>query len=156
MKREVKSDEIRLEGQTAVWDMLETAEVEGTYQGEFKFRTALNPLQEITADREYRDLMGSNEAQAPTRIKNLAYALTQLKYRVLEAPHFWVDGSHLPGSQVKDIEIIELVFQAAMLSETKYKALIAERQLEAIEKLKASRLQQQAKAKDENELKSLG
>lgn len=153
VKREIDESEIRIDGPTALWDINFTGAIEGSYLGTFRFRTSITPLQEIDADKNYRELLGTHPDSAPIRIQNLAYALTQLKQRVIEAPPFWADNSLYPGSSVKDAEVIELVYQAAMLAEIKHRNALKARQLEAIEKLRSKLQDQQEKARTEQELR---
>lgn len=126
---------IDLEG-VAIWELDAFGAIGGTYKGKFKFRTALSPIQEIDADRDYRELLGKNSEFASGHTENLAYILAQLKYRVLEAPPFWNDGmSRFPGGQVKDIEILELIMRAAVESEGKFRKSLKEKHKQSLERL---------------------
>jgi hypothetical protein len=153
VKRQIDESEIRLDGSTAYWDINYTGEVEGTYLGTFTFRTSISPIQEIEADRNYRELMGVNPDSSSVRIQNLAFALTQLKQRIISAPPFWADNSLYGGSSVKDTEVIEMVYQAALLAEVKYRNILKARHLEAIEKLRGKLEEQQERARTEQELR---
>jgi hypothetical protein len=134
----VKDSEITLENDTAVWHLSFQGQVGGTYLGTFKFRTFLTPSQVLDADRDFRELIGPNAQFAATNAENIAYALAQLRHRVIESPPFWKEGSsRFPGSNVKDLECLELVLEAAIASEVKYRKAIAERHAESIKKIQA-------------------
>lgn len=133
----IEENEISIDSQgVASWDLNMSAPLGGTYQGVFKFRTLLSPLQEIEADRDFRDLLGKNAEFASTHIETLAYAVAQLRYRVISGPPFWFDGvSKFPGSQVKDQEILQAVFEAAAAAELKYRKIIKDKHEIAIKRL---------------------
>lgn len=133
----VDENDISIDAQgVATWEMNTTAPINGTYQGVFKLRTGITPMQEIEADRDYRELLGKNTELISSHIENLAYALTQLKQRVISGPPFWFDGiSKFPGSQVRDKEIIEKVFEASVVAETKYRKMLQEKHKLSVEKL---------------------
>lgn len=121
----------------ASWDINLNAPIAGLYQGTFKFRTGLSPLQEIEADRDYRDLLGKNAEFAASHIENLAYTLAQLRHRVVEYPPFWNDGtSRFPGSHIRDKEVLEAVFEASVMAEQKYRSQLAEKTKISMEKMK--------------------
>jgi len=91
-----------------------------SFQGTFRFKCFLTPLEEIKADRLFRELIGtSNSILTSDRVRNLSLALGQLKFRILESPAGWkheeVDGSHL------DYNIIITVFNLAMTAEETYR-----------------------------------
>lgn len=120
----------------ASWDLNIFAPIGGTYMGHFKFRTVLSPLQEIEADRDYRDLLGKNAEFAATYVENFAYALAQLRQRVISAPPFWMDGiSKFPGSQIRDKEVLEVVLEAAVTAEVKYRKSLSDKHKTAVERL---------------------
>lgn len=119
---EVK-DDLKIEGDVATWEMRMEGSVKGTYVGVFKFRCYLTPLQNIAAGKEQRELLGSNMALATDHESFLAYALTQLKQRIISAPPFW--SSTTPNKALEgdlpDENVIEAVLDAAIRSEIKYK-----------------------------------
>lgn len=134
--KQVLSDDISLEQEFGVWELQETAPLGGTYMGTFKFRCYLTPIQMIEADRDYRFLLGeTSPTLASETIENYSYSLAQLKQRVVQAPPFWFDGSRFPGGNVKDKEIIALVFEAAIQSELKYRSKLEEKHKSQLEKL---------------------
>lgn len=123
----MKNNEITLEGSIATWKMpLTQGSLGGSYTGTFTFKTFLDPLTQLQAGRELRELIGSLGNQASEVEWSLAYALTQLKHRVLTSPPFWTSTQQSSGisGNVGDLNIIELVIAAAMLSEQMFKEKI--------------------------------
>lgn len=138
METKVKESDISIENETALWQLNFQGQIGGTYLGLFRFKTFLTPAQVIDADRDFRELMGPNLQYAATNAENIAYALAQLKHRVIESPPFWRDGSsRFPGSSVKDLECLELVLEAAIACELKYRKEIAKKHEESLKKLQA-------------------
>lgn len=132
--------DILIEGHNAIWNIASLGEINGTYAGEFVFRCFLTPTQQIAANREYRELLGSNPTLAPEHESFLAYALTQLKYRIVSSPPFWSATSQINGmaGDVVDEEIITQVLDTAIDCQKKYREQIQERKLEMLEKAKAA------------------
>lgn len=126
--------DITIDGQIATWIMPTTqGDVGGTYTGTFQFRCILDPLRSLQAGREYRELLGKNAVLASESDSDLAFALTQLKHRVLKAPPFWsstTQDAEFAGN-LPDLNIIVLVLDAALRAENQYKERMAE-QREAI------------------------
>jgi hypothetical protein len=122
------NNDIILNGSTATWQMPRTeGDLGGTYIGTFQFRCFLDPMRQLQAGKEYRSLLGDLAAQATEDEGRLAFALIQLKYRVLSCPPFWsstVQESSIQGN-IGDLNVISLVFNAAFLAETLYKEKIA-------------------------------
>lgn len=120
----MNKNDIVLNNSTATWVLPPTqGELGGTYTGRFVFRCFLDPLQDLKAGREFRELLGSLAIQATEKETNLAFALTQLKHRIISSPPFW--SSTAPDSGIEgnigDINIIALVLEAAMVSEELFK-----------------------------------
>lgn len=127
--------DIIIEGNTASWEMKVDGEIQGTYSGTFRFRCFLTPTQQIAANREYRELLGPQMTMAAEHESFLAYALTQLKYRIVTAPPFWsstLQTSAISGD-VPDENVITAVLDAAVAAEIKYKSQLKQRKLDAIE-----------------------
>lgn len=85
------------------------------YMGTFKVKCLLSPLDKIKIDRTYRELVGStNPHMASKTATDYIFALSQLKYRVIESPDFFknkeFDGGHLDGNVLA--EIINLCIDA--------------------------------------------
>ena len=120
----------------ASWDINMTGLIGGTYQGTFVFKTILTPLQEIEVDRDYRELLGKNAEFATTHADNLAYTLSQLRYRVVKAPPFFNDGiTRFPGGQIPDREVLSKILDAAIAAEMKYRDELKKKHTASIQKL---------------------
>lgn len=102
-----------------------------TYMGNFKVKCILSPLEEIAADRRYRELLGPNSHLATERVRSQAFALAQLEQRIIEHPPFW-DNDTIGGGHIDDVNIILEVLDRAIESQEKYinlkKEELAERQ----------------------------
>jgi len=154
MEEADKRDDIKIEGDIATWEISAVGNIKGTYIGTFRFRCFLTPLQQIAAGREERALIGENFAFAADHEKFLAYALTQLKYRVISAPPFWGSSNpnaNMPGD-LPDPEIVSLVLGSAIDAEVKYKNEIKYRKEAAIERAKKANDTIIAANKEEAEL----
>lgn len=149
-------DDVVLENNKAIYHLDQVGDIGGSYKGVFEFRCFLNPIQYIAADREYRDLIGKNPALADPHADSLAYALMQLKYRVVKAPPFWYsDDSPIPGGGVADRDIISVLLAAATEAEVKYRKSILDRQEESVNKLKAIIEKKKAEMEIEEELEAM-
>lgn len=124
-----------LDGNVATWEMRLDGNISGTYTGTFKFRCFLTPLQKIAANREMRELLGSHMTMAPEHEANLAFALTQLKHRVISAPPFWGTNGTLAGD-LPDANVVMEVLDASIEAELKYMQQIKQKKLDAIERAK--------------------
>ena len=134
MAEETRPD-IKLEGSTATWDIRLEGNINGTYLGTFRFRCYLTPMQQIAAGREERDLLGPNLSLATEHERFLAYALSQLKYRIISAPPFWATDNAMPGD-LADEEVVAAVMDAAVHAEIKYKESLKSRKEQAINRAK--------------------
>jgi len=135
METEEKKYEIRIEEGLGHWDINHTGNHGGTYLGTFSFRLWLDPYQEIAADREYREFLGANPSLARQRPDDLAYALAQLKQRVVKAPPFWGLGSARPGA-VADQEVVIETLNAAIEAELAHRRRMNKMKEEALERIK--------------------
>lgn len=155
-EKELDRSDIILEGNTASWDINLSGEVQGTYIGTFRFKCFLTPTQRLAASREYRELLGPSPTVALEHDDNMAFALTQLKYRVITAPPFWtssVQTSSMPGD-LPDENIIMAVLDAAIGAELKYKKQLKQKTIDALEKAKKAAeklLKQQEEDSDESQ-----
>lgn len=138
MEEKVKESDITLENDVATWDLLYHGAIAGSYMGTFKFRCFMTPMQLLEADRDYRELLGTNASFAATEADNVAYCLAQLKQRIIESPPFWKEGGgRFPGGALKDLEILNLVLEAAVQAEVKYRKALTQRHEDAINRMKA-------------------
>lgn len=127
-------NDILIEGNTATWEVRLDGDIQGTYTGSFKFRCYLTPTQRLAASREHRELLGEHPTFATTHDDNLAFSLSQLKYRVISAPPFW--GSSGISGDIPDSNVIDAVLEAAIAAELKYKAQLKQKKNDAIERAK--------------------
>ena len=84
-----------------------------TYMGSFKCKCLLSPMEQIKADKMYRDLLGNNSHLASVHVSQLCYALSQLSHRLVETPPFW-DGQGIGGAHIKDESVILGVLESAL------------------------------------------
>ena len=150
-KKEQERTDIIIEGNTATWDMHLDGDINGTYTGTFRFKCFLNPTQKLAASREYRQLLGENPTLALKHEDDLAFCLSQLKYRVISAPPFWTATASLSGysGDVPDENVISAVLDAAIGAELKYMAQIKKKKTDAIEKAKKA-AERMLQARDED------
>ena len=111
-----------------------------SYVGEFRVKCILSPLDLLAIDRDFRELLGPvNPIMASGDANNIAFALSQLRHRVLAYPPFWkgevYDGGHLPK------KVLYAILDASIEVQEKFKK---ERQ-EEMAKIQA-RLVKQVKA----------
>lgn len=127
-------NDIKIENNTAIWEMRSEGTINGTYAGTFRFRCFLTPLQQIAAGREYRDLLGLNAPLAPQHESTLAWSLCQLKQRIISAPPFWNAQNNELGiaGDLPDEDIIVQILDAAIMAEDKYKEQLKKRKEEAL------------------------
>lgn len=90
-----------------------------TYMGTFKVKCLLSPLEEIEADKVYRELLGPNSHLAQEHVRQQAFALAQLDQRIIEAPPFW-DNQILGGGHIKDRNMVLEVLEKAIEAQEKY------------------------------------
>lgn len=129
-------EDIKIDGNVAIWTMRMEGLIHGTYAGQFKFRCVLPPTQRISANAKYRAMLGANPTLAGEHESALAYALTQLEVRVIEAPPFWTESVQKSGEagDLEDDNIIMAALDAAIASEVMYRESLVKRKEEAIKK----------------------
>ena len=103
-----------------------------SYLGSFRVKCILSPMEEIKADRMYRELMGQNPHLASEHVSQLAYALSQLNFRVIDSAPFW-QGGEIPGGHIGDRNVILEVFDKSVEAQVTY---IEQKENEMIEKQK--------------------
>lgn len=89
-----------------------------TYHGKFRVKCVLTVLEEIQADKIYRNLLGDNLIYASQEIRELAFALSQLNVRVIEGPYFWKDLNL--GKDFQDKNILFELLNMATEAQVKY------------------------------------
>lgn len=90
-----------------------------SYMGTFKVKCLLSPLEEIAADKRYRDLLGQNSHLAQERVRQQAFALAQLEQRVIAMPPFW-ENDTLPGGHIADDNVLLTILDEAIEAQNAY------------------------------------
>ena len=140
--------DFRFEGSKAFFDYSGVGErTNDTLMGSFCVKCILTPVDHLKADRLYRELIGSvNPHLASQEAKNYAFALSQLKYRVLEMPDFFknkeLDGGHLDSNVL--IDLINLAIE----SEEEYKKHQDEK-VEKMQEMLANRIKKKVIVQEE-------
>ena len=138
-KSVVNFDKLIVTNNEATYDLHDEGAMQGTYKGRFKFKCFLTPMETVDIDREIRALVGDNPAFASEDAESLAFALVQLKYRVLSAPPFWnSQTARYAGGDIPDINVINRVFAAAIEAEGRYRDNLKKKKEQAIESLKTA------------------
>ncbi|NJO48151.1 MAG: hypothetical protein HC840_00385 [Leptolyngbyaceae cyanobacterium RM2_2_4] len=151
-EKSLERSDLIIEGNTATWDLRLDGDIHGTYTGAFRFKCYLSPLQQIAADRERRELLGNQPLYASDHESFLAYALTQLKYRIVTAPPFWASSNPATlAGDIADENVIAAVLDAALGAEIKYKSQLKKKKLDAIARAKASTEKLMTDGDDEDE-----
>ena len=117
-----------------------------SYMGTFKVKCLLSPLEEIAADKRYRDLLGANSHLAQEHIRQQAFALSQLEQRVIEMPAFW-ENDTLPGGHIKDVNVLLAVLDRSIEAQEKYietkENELKERQARLTKKIKTKKIEKE-------------
>lgn len=77
---------------------------------------------------------GPNTQEASEQDKFLAYCLSQLKYRVVKAPPFWITDTSMVQGNLPDINLISLALDRAISAELLYKEQLKVRREESLKK----------------------
>jgi hypothetical protein len=138
IEKHLERDDLLIEGNTATWHIVEPGLIQGLYTGTFRFKCFPTPSERLASGRVFRELLGSHATQALKYEEDLAFALAQLKYRVLEGPPFWNSSLNISGiaGDIPDVEVLFVIFEAAMSSENKYLAQLEKRKIEAVKNAK--------------------
>jgi hypothetical protein len=89
-----------------------------TLQGPFRVKGSLSPYDELASGRDMRQLLGAEAVSATDHEVNLAYALSQLRHRIVESPSFWLEASRESfGGAELDHNIILKVLNMAIEAE---------------------------------------
>ena len=90
-----------------------------SYMGTFRVKCLLSPLEEIEADKIYRELLGPNSHLAQEHVRQQAFALAQLDQRLIEFPAFW-ENAVLGGGHIKDRNVVMEVLDKAIQAQEQY------------------------------------
>lgn len=148
----VDRPDIVIENHVATWQLKAEGAINGTYMGTFKFKCFLLPSETVAAGRERRELLGENAILATQKESFYAYALPQLKYRVISGPPFWQSKDGGYAGDLADAEVMGAILDAALGAELKFSHEIKQRKTAAIERAKkaAEQILGQQKADDDD------
>lgn len=147
------SRDIILQGSEAEFTVSVVGKQSGeTFQGTFKVKCFLTPLDVIKADRLYRELLGNITPHlATTEAQNMCFALSQLKYRVVKSPSGWkneeIDGGHLDMNIV--IDVLNNAIKAQEMYQSKSKERLKKLQKQLTKDIKDEKI------KPEEELETI-
>ena len=117
-----------------------------SYMGTFKVKCLISPLEEIAADKRYRDLLGDNSHLAQEHIRQQAFALAQLEQRIIEMPPFW-ENDTLGGGHIKDTNVVLHVLDQAIEAQEKYVGIkekeLKERQKRLTKAIKSKKIEKE-------------
>lgn len=123
-----------------------------TYLGTFRVKCLISPLEEIAADRRYRDLLGDNSHLAQDHVRQKAFALAQLEQRVIEMPPFW-ESEIIPGGHIKDDNVILEILDHAIEAQEKYiqakEKELEERRNRLTKKIKKKKIEKEPELEDQ-------
>lgn len=97
------------------------AKTKQTFMGAFKVKPMLSPIEIITADKRYREILGNNAHLASEHVRQLAFALTQLEQLIIEAPPFWFEDEMIGGGHITDLNVVLHVLDKAIEAQELYK-----------------------------------
>jgi len=118
---------------------MEAAASKTKYQGMFKVKCVLSPLHYIQSDSMYRELLGKTNPQfASEYVSQLSYALSQLKYRIIDSPAWFKNQeTGIDGSNIDD-SILLYVLDKAVECESEYREGMEDRYKKAMEAVRTS------------------
>lgn len=134
MAKKKERTDITIDNGVATWSIGTQGKILGTYAGTFKFKCYLMPSQKLAAGREFRELIGQHHELATEKEKFTAFALAQLKQRIISAPPWWVSTDQ-PGD-IPDEDVLTAILDAALDAEVKF---IKDKQKEKEENLAKAR-----------------
>lgn len=114
---------------------VEASSNKSSYKGQFKVKCILSPLEYINADANYRELLGKTNPQyASDYVSQLAYALSQLRFRIMECPSWY----NKQGDGVRDDKVLLDIFDKAVECEQQYREGIVKRFKSAQESVRSA------------------
>lgn len=116
---------------------IESGVTKTTYKGVFKVKCVLSPLEYIYADAFYRELIGKSNPQfVADYVGQLCYAISQLKYRIMDCPDWFKNRENgIHGSNIDD-NVLLYILDKTVDSELQYREGIKERYEKARESVK--------------------
>lgn len=130
-----KPENLTLNTDSATYLLDTIAPVQGLYKGTFKFKLSMTPIMEINSDREYRSLLGNptNTDMIPIKVLNMAFIISQLKYRILESPPFWQMTDD--GKNIEDYSILEELLEASIEAQKQHSTMLNEKHAKSLKRL---------------------
>ncbi len=118
----MKIDINHMMGTASFFVNLEASASKTTYKGLFTVKCVLSPMEYIHANSLYRELLGKTNPQfASEYVSNLCYALSELKFRIIDSPAwFKSQDSSVDGSNIED-NILLFILDKAVSSEETYR-----------------------------------
>ena len=139
------------EGTSVFYIDMESGSDKTTYKGQFKVKCVLSPLEYVQADSFYRELLGKHNPHLVSEyVGQLCYALSQIKYRVMEYPA-WFKGNKTGMLGDIDDTILLYVLDKIVDAEAKYREGIEERYNKARESVKKAMDDGSLKKSDSNQ-----
>jgi len=126
-----------LNGNVATWTMNRMeGSLGGTYTGRFEFKCYLSPTEQLEAGRIYRGFLGQHAILASDVEGQLAFALSQLKFRIIKSPPFWESAGVESGvsGNIGDLEVLNAILDAAMEAEILYREKVSKEREELLDK----------------------
>lgn len=125
-----------------------------SYKGIFRVKCLLSPLEQIRADKQYREMLGNNHYLAVEHVRQQAYALSELEQRITVYPPFWeneeIGGGHIPDNNVI-LEIFELAIEAQEKFKEEKEKELKERQKLLTRKIKTNKIKEPEQAEEAEE-----
>lgn len=130
---------------------IETNSDKRSLGGLVKVKCILSPLEYINSDALYRELLGKiNPQLASEYVNQLAYAISQLKYRVIQAPEwFYSDNSLIREGSHLDDNVLFYLLDKSVEAEQKFREGIEEKYNKAREDVRKSVDEGEIKKKEE-------
>ena len=155
-KKLKKRSDITINGSTATYTFSHQSLTQGTLIGSFTFKCFLLPSEKLAIGREKRQLLGEFEQLATEGERFLAYALSELKYRVNSSPSFWNQDDQFPGN-ISEQDIIFKVVDAALYAEALFteqkseeRKKLLDQALKSAEKLVSEQVEEAEKEQEED------
>ena len=118
---------------------MEASSNKATHKGMFKVKCVLSPLEYVNANALYRQLLGKDNPQfASDYVSRLCYAMSELKYRIIDAPDWFKnETTGINGSNVDD-NILLYILEKAVECEGQYREMIDKKYKEARKEVRQS------------------
>jgi hypothetical protein len=119
-----------------------------SYMGDFKVKCIISPMDFIEIDKMYRGLLGNNMQFAEQHARQIAFTFSQLHFRVIEAPEWYIEGQ-IKGKTIKDDNVLFELLNTCLDCEEKYVTQKKKEQEELQKKLTQSIKKNKIKKEEE-------